>query len=331
MHTPRVNWDPPMTRYLAERGVFHDHPLCLVDVGVRGGINRYWEAFGNDLRVIGFDSDVDEVDRLNAIGNPNHCYYPFLVGDKTYRPPEGVPDTQPFARTSAWRAILKTKRQNATQLDRPGSSEGATDMIELDQFLLRDHPMDVDFIKIDTDGSDYQVLRGARQLLSEGHLLGLGVEVQFHGLVHDESNTFRNIDRLLTSLGFSLFDLEAHRYSRAVLPKPFLLHVPAQTQGGQMLWGDALYARDAGYEDYERNWSVKLPAHKLIKLACIFELFGVEDCATELLLKYRTLLDAYVDVSACLDLLTPPRNGKKSYTNYTREFERNPSSFYPQS
>lgn len=332
MQTPRINWNPPMTRYLVENGVLCDHPFCLVDVGVSGGIDRYWEAFGNDLRVIGFDGLIKEVERLNATANSNHRYFPFLVGEKAYRPPEGVPDTQPFGRTSAVRAIEITKLNYiATYLDRTGSGEVATEMIELDQFLLRDRPTDVDFIKIDTDGSDYQVLRGARQLLSERHVLGLGVEVQFHGLVHDESNTFRNIDRFLTSLGFSLFDLEAHRYSRSVLPKPFVLHMPAQTQGGQMLWGDALYVRDAGCEDYERKWSLQLPVYKLIKLACIFELFGLEDCAAELLLKYRALLDAYVDVNACLDLLTPPRNGRKSYADYTLEFETNPSSFYPKS
>jgi hypothetical protein len=219
----------------------------------------------------------------------------------------------------------------ATYFDRTGSGEATTEIIELDQFLLRDHPTDVDFIKVDTDGSDYQVLRGARQLLSETQVLGLGVEVQFHGLVHDESNTFRNIDRFLTSLGFSLFDLESHRYSRSVLPKPFLLRLPAQTQGGQMMWGDALYVRDAGNENYEGAWSLRLPAHKLIKLACIFEIFGIEDCAAEVLLKYRASLGAYVDVDACLDLLTPPRNGQKSYADYTSEFETDPSSFYPKS
>ena len=319
-----------MTKYLVERGVFRSEPFCLVDVGASGGINQCWEIFGEDLRVVGFDGLIEEVNRLNAAGNRNHRYYPFLVGDKTYRAPEGVPDTQPFGRTSAWRAMEISKCNiAATYYDRTGSGQEATEMIELDQFFLRDHLMNVDFIKVDTDGSEYQVLHGARQLLSENQVLGLGVEVQFHGLVHDESNTFRNIDRLLTSLGFSLFDLEAHRYSRAALPKPFLIRMPAQTQGGQLMWGDALYVRDAANESYERNWSMQLPAGKLTKLACIFELFGIEDCAAELLQKYRPLLQAHLDVNTCLDLITPLKDGRKSYLDYKRDFETNPGSFYP--
>ena len=101
-------------------------------------------------------------------------------------------------------------------------------MIELDQFFLRDHPSDVDFLKIDTDGGDYQVLLGARELLSAAPVLGVAIEAHFTGLVHEESNTFRNVDRILALAGFSLFDLELYRYSRAALPKPFVYRLPAR-------------------------------------------------------------------------------------------------------
>jgi len=205
-----VNWKPALTSYLAKRGVLRDAPFCLVDVGASGGIDGYWEVLGDSLRAFGFDGLIKEVERLNAsAGAKDRRYYPYLVGDKDYVPPGGVPDTQPFSRTSAARATEITNTNYAqTYFDQTGAGLYATEMIELDQFFLRDHPVDVDFIKVDTDGSDYQVLCGARELLAGGQVLGVGVESQFQGLVHDESNTFRNIDRLLTGLGFSLFDLE---------------------------------------------------------------------------------------------------------------------------
>lgn len=332
METPRLNRKARLTKHLVQRGVFRDQPFCLVDVGASGGIDGYWEAFGDDLRAFGFDGLIKEVERLNAAaGNANRKYFPYLVGDKTYEPPQGVPDTQPFPRTSAVRAIeIANCNYATTYLDQTGSGLCAAEMIELDQFFLRDHPTDVDFIKVDTDGSDYQVLRGARELLSNKQVLGLAVECQFHGLVHDQSNTFRNIDRLLTSLGFSLFDLEVYRYSRAVLPEPFVYRIPAQTQGGQVLWGDALYLRDLGNEDYERDWSIAFAPPKIIKLACLFEIFGMGDCAAELLLKYRNDLSGLVEVDSCLDMLTPPVKGRKiSFSRYRERFERNLASFYP--
>jgi hypothetical protein len=131
-------------------------------------------------------------------------------------------------------------------------------------------------------------------------------------------------------MGFSLFDLEVYRYSRAVLPKPFVYRIPAQTESGQVLWADALYLRDAGRADYEREWPLTLSAQQILKLACLFEIFGLNDCAVELLMKYRADLDRLVDVGCYLDTLAPPINGKKlPYREYIRSFERNPESLYP--
>ena len=332
MHTPRVNWNPPMTKHLVQSGVFRAQPFCLVDVGASGGIDGYWEVFGDSLRAFGFDGLIKEVERLNATGgNANRTYYPFLVGQKDYCPPKGVPDTQPFPRTSAARAAeIANCNYATTYFDQTGSGLNTTEMIELDQFFLRDRPTDVDFIKVDTDGSDYQVLCGAKELLSGPQVLGVAIECQFHGLVHDESNTFRNIDRFLTALGFSLFDLEVYRYSRAQLPKRFVYRIPAQTQGGQVLWGDALYLRDVGKKEYEHDWSIMLRPHKIIKLACVFEIFGLEDCAVELLLKHRTAVTGLADVDVCLDMLTPLVDDKKiSYRRCVELFEKNPATFYP--
>jgi hypothetical protein len=156
------------------------------------------------------------------------------------------------------------------------------------------------------------------------------VETPFHGLVHEESNTFRNIDRVLTGLGFSLFDLEVYRYSRAALPGPFVYRIPAQTESGQVIWADALYLRDAGKPDYERDWPLAPSPLKILKLACLFEIFGLNDCAAELLLKYRANIRHLVDVDCYLGALTPPIQGQRlSYREYIKGFEQNPESLYP--
>ncbi|GEM_PF-593296 len=332
MFTPRVNPRPVLTRTLVQRGIFRRAPFCLVDVGASGGIDPYWDVFGDSLRAYGFDGLVNEMERLNAsVAGKDQHYYPFLVGDRTYRLPEGVLDTQPFSRTSAAKAAeIKDCNYAKTYFDQTGSGVFTSEMIELDQFFLREHPEDVDFIKIDTDGSDYPVLRGARELLSRRGVLGVAVECQFHGFVHDESSTFRNIDRFLTGLGFSLFDLEVHRYSRAVLPQKFVYSLPAQTVRGQVLWGDALYLRDLGQEHYEEQWQFSAPSLKIVKLACLFEIFGLEDCAAELLRKYGKAIADIVNIDECLDVLASEAAGHAvSYGDYVADFEERPESFYP--
>jgi hypothetical protein len=191
------------------------------------------------------------------------------VGYKRYGElmPESVQGAQSgfVERTSAIRAQNMTQCDYArTYYDQTGEGFLAKDMIELDEFLLRTHPTDVDFIKIDTDGSDYQVLLGAQELMARSPVLGVAVECQFQGPVHEAANIFGNIDRLLRRLGFSLFDIEVYRYSRAALPKPFVYRIPAQTTSGQVLWADALYLRDAGERSYEAKWSLPLTEQKIL-------------------------------------------------------------------
>jgi FkbM family methyltransferase len=335
MYTPRILNDPKLTKSLVARGLLQSFPLGLVDVGASGGIDYYWGVFDTCLRAVGFDPLIKEVERLNtAHQNGTQRYYPYLVGYKKYS--ELIPQHQSaqpdlYARTSAARAQKLAQCDYArTYYDQTGEGSFAKDLIELDEFFLQTHPMDVDFVKIDTDGSDYQVLLGAQELLRSCPVLGVAVECQFHGPVHDAANIFSNIDRLLRRLGFSLFDIEVYRYSRAALPKPFAYRIPAQTNGGQVLWADTLYFRDAGEQGYETAWPLGLTQQKILKLACLFEIFGLEDCTAELLLQRRDRLASLIDVDACLDMITPALNGERpSYRAYLERFETKPDSFFP--
>ena len=85
-------------------------------------------------------------------------------------------------------------------------------------------------------------------------MLGLAVEVQFHGTVGSDANLFSNVDRYLRGFGFGVFDLEVNRYSRDALPAEFTLDLPAQTVTGQVSWGEAIYFRDLGDPNYESMW-----------------------------------------------------------------------------
>jgi FkbM family methyltransferase len=332
---------PRLTLELAERRIFNDENFFLVDVGARGGIAAQWYAFGRDLVAIGFDPLVTEVDRLNRANTHSGIrYYSAYVGYRQYDRlfPAGLRgqkvktgDNQPFQRTSAARAFAVMKHDsNQRHADPAGTRVTTEDRVELDKFLEREAAYSPDFIKVDTDGSDYEVLLGAEHTLREKPVLGLSIECQFHGPVHAHANLFSNIDILLRSLGFSLFDLEPFCYSRASLPRPFRHPIPAQTVEGQVLWAEGLYLRDLGDPDYETMWPVELTPVRILKMACLFEIHGLEDCAVELLLKYRDRVSSLVDVDGCLDLLTPEFQGRKiSYSEYIRGFDQQPAAFFP--
>ena len=43
-----------------------DEPLVVVDVGCRWGFAAAWEQLGDHCRVVGFDPDVEECERLRV-------------------------------------------------------------------------------------------------------------------------------------------------------------------------------------------------------------------------------------------------------------------------
>jgi len=323
--------DSPMTRYVVAQGALREQPFSLVDVGASGGIAPYWRHFGNSLEAVGFDALCSEVERLNAAEqNPLVRYIASLVGYREMSSTDSEFDTDPHARTSNVRAweILNCNYTN-TYFDPTHDGRRASELIELDDFFEPDFA-GVDFIKVDTDGDDLAVLLGARKLLSGAGPLGLAVETPLVGRMSPYGNLFSNIDTYLRGLGYSVFGIEPRFHSRAALPKPFRWFQPADTHGGQARWADTVFFRDVCIPGYESRFQVFLTPEKLLKLCCAFELFRLEDCAAEVLLKFRDRIQPLVDVDRCLDLLTPPLPDGRSvcYREYMEFFERNVERFY---
>lgn len=100
---------------------------------------------------------------------------------------------------------------------------------------------------------------------------------------------------------------------------------PAATMFGRPYQGDAFYARDicAGGQ---RAFADNLSAERLAKTAALFSLFGLPDCAAEVLINFRTRLAAVLDVDHGLDLLArqaqPGHPDPRSYRDYIADFER---------
>jgi FkbM family methyltransferase len=320
--TPRNNDSPPLTRALVARNAFEHDPLFVVDVGASGGIDSYWHEFDGQLRAVGIDPLVAEVDRLNARAPSGVRYEAAWV---TCRDPGAANDsatTQFFQRTSAVRAAEIAGLDFIQEHFNAGAPiELSDERIVLDEYLGAEDRTRVDFLKVDTDGGDLDVLRGAEETLRDGAVLGLAVEAQFHGPVGSEANLFSNVDRYLRDFGFGLFDLEVNRYSRNALPAEFALDLPAQTVTGQVSWGEAIYFRDLGDPHYESMWSFAPSGVDVLKLMCLFEIFGLPDCSAELILKYGPSVGDERLRTRLLDLLAAEQVGEgTTYAALQRRF-----------
>src|ERR1700740_820321 len=91
------------------------------------------------------------------------------------------------------------------------------------------------FLDLDTQGSELEILQGAKRFLSTS-IVALKCEVEFSPL-YEKQPLFGDVDRFLRECGFVLFDLSRSRYRRENFPRHALTR-------GQLLWGDALYFRE---------------------------------------------------------------------------------------
>ena len=323
------NFAPKLVAALHRRDLLPS--LLLLDVGASGGIPSHYRSFGERLAAVGFDPQVAEIERLNQ-AEPNllityeaawiGCDDSLLMGPADWETARARSD-HPWSRLSAARAAAAMAREAA-----PGPAvELARLRYGLDNYVARNAVGDVDMIKIDTDGHDFEVLLGAAVTLAQCRVLGVEIEVQLHGAEHPCANVFHNIDRFLRGRGFSLFDFAPHRYSRAALPARFFHDFPAQTVSGQVVWADAVYLRDLADPDYRVMHRFAEDRDKLLKLCCLFEIFGLPDCAAELLLRLHR--EEIVDPALCRLLLDELAPEGESYDTYVARFDRDPTAFYP--
>jgi hypothetical protein len=322
-----------MTDAVRERGVFERHPFVLIDVGCAGGIAPRWRVFGPTLVAHGFDPDVAACEAAQAREPFSHVHYHARL--------VGLPDSHPFVHrrrtdaerwpdTNIWSRVTAgdVAARNLGQPTDARKADTAT-LIGVDEFVVEEGLQTVDFLKIDVDGPDPEILESARRTLVDGHLLGVGMEVNWFGSANPTAHTFHSTDRTLRELGFALFGLSVRRYSRSDLPAPFEENSYARTVFGQPYQGDAVYFRDLA-APHLVNLARAYPSEKLLKLACLYEVFGVPDCAAEVLNVFASRLETFGERTSLLDALTPPLLGERlTYREYLEAFLREPQRFLP--
>jgi len=336
-----INCRPKMLALLIDLGVFRRERFALIDVGCSGGIHPVWRLFKDQLEAYGFDPQRPECTRLsNEEENPNVKYFPYWVGlddDHEFLKRKKAQQSEislhfnPWSRLSCtYAARLRSQPQPEPPVSSPARESLADQKVSISEFVGDVGINNIDMIKIDTDGNDLEVAISCQDVIDKCNVLGFMIEAGYVGSFHDTENNFANIDKLMRRNGFSLFSMSVNCYSRADLPLQFEHRMLAQTVSGQPMWGDLVYFRDAGSPEYTKIWDRELSTLKLLKLACLFELFSLPDCAAELINKYSCRIAEIVNPGKLLDLLTPPLHWETlSYEQYTRRFREDMNSFFP--
>ncbi len=245
-------------------------PLRIVDVGARAGIHPRWRALGGSfpLEVIGFEADKVECAALNSRAAAGVRFLPYALSSKAET---RVLHLLASAASSSLHPpneafISRTVVQPGYRLER----EVALSTQSLDVALEKEGVSDVDFMKIDTEGCELEILKGAPGMLRD--VFALELEVWFNP-VFTGAPVFREVDEFVSSAGFTLLDLARSncffkRKEGAALGGP----------KGQLVAGDALYFRDpaslpADSQFFERD--------KLVRSVVVLIQYAYYDLAME--------------------------------------------------
>jgi len=311
---------PRMTAALVKAGAFRKQPFTVVDVGAREGVAPYWQVFGDDLRIVGFDLDAEECARMNGI-DPRTKYLPFALDGKAGK--RKVHVTKYLPATSFFRPNPEFYgRHTTSDIGTVIVSEPVVETVTLPEALsgLGWIP---DFLKLDAEGVELEIMQGAESLLPR--VIGILTEVRFTRSMCG-STIFWEVEKYAREQGYELYDLDTYRVSKKHLPYPYLysnkyadgsLAAGPATQG--QLWNaDALYFRDL--------IGKQIDARTAVAAACLFEIFGLSDCAAELILANKEAFARLAPVDTLLDLLVPEVKGRRlSYKEYmARDIVRDP-------
>lgn len=216
-------------------------------------------------RLIGFEPDDAARAALNTSGRyDGRCLYlPDIIGDGSerdfhlcelpmtsslYRP--NTPLLRLFINLEELMRVASTRRVRTRRLD---------DVTQIDG---------LDYLKIDVQGAELDVFRGAPRLLAGA--LVVHTEVEFLPL-YEGQPLFSDVDQHLRAQGFMLHSFLGGMSGRTFRPME-VIDGPTRPLH-QHLWADAVYVRDAMHLS-------KLPPRELLKLAVILhECYGSCDLA----------------------------------------------------
>jgi len=261
---------------------YQKNPLNLIDIGASGGINENWIPAKKYLHIIGFEPDTGAFNDLQKNNVNSNTYFNIGLSDKE--------STIDFYLTKKQRcsSIFKPNRDFLDQFSEPERFD-IVDTIKfksntLNNVLNGSKIVNVDFIKVDTQGSELLILEGGSEILDKS-IFGLEIEVSFTEMYQNQA-LFADIDIFMRQHDFQLFDLRLSYFKRTV-GEPF------GKPKGQLVYGDALYFKSMHGLNKILNHLEDAPAKKskLIKILSICFLYGYYDYAYQILTSFRDLFE----------------------------------------
>jgi FkbM family methyltransferase len=258
--------------------------IVLVDIGARTGLEDVLKTLDSvlPLQVVGFEPEPDEFERLQKEKPQNVTLLNTALsnnkGEKSFY----------ITKEAGLSSIYKPNYELLKEIETDESFEKYSIAKELlihtdtlDNQLKLSNICHADFIKIDTEGSEVDILVGAQATL-KNTVFGVESEISFVEM-REKQLTFSDLHEYLSGLGFHLFDLK-NRYMKRPRGQKYGM------MKGQLIYCDALYFKSIdGFQTSLEQFEPETQQLMIVNAMVLSGVYGYFDYAHEIFRQFESV------------------------------------------
>jgi len=302
------NIESSFTKWIVGKGLLRE-PFVVVDVGVQGGESLRWQFLGDYAIVHGFDAIEEVVKDLRCqnSGDSTRVYHWIAAGSADEERVFYFNSTDPYSSSFYPQGD-----------DRFGLKDGRVEQSRqvlvrrLDTLLADGTIPRADFLKVDVEGFEKEVLLGASDLLRS--VLAVETETNFGVSPTYPKGHFCTLHELLAAAHLLLFDLNFNRMPRhsfvQALSRIEAVPIADSQEIGKPATFNVLFCRDLIQDtDHPEHYTTPgepVSIDQIIKTMIIYELYGLSDVALDTVERFRDRLGERLDVEKAIALLADP-------------------------
>ncbi len=220
---------------------FREIPLHFLDAGAAGGIHDLVKGAASIIDCVCFEPEKEAARALRLQYGQESPFASMTILETALSGRAGQ-RTLHVTRSAVNTSLLAPEEDLIKRYHLPGFHVDKTTTIateSLDGLMLREGRSGRrfgEFVKLDCQGAEYEIIQGAEKILRE-NCIAIMCEVEFFPLYKDQK-CFSELDHFLRAKKFQLYGLYPHYISAKSLNRR-----EAETEE-RLLWADALYFKD---------------------------------------------------------------------------------------
>lgn len=218
-----------------------DFFMTLVDVGSAGGVHKRWRPFQPILSTILFEPREGGA-ASGEIGRGRSRTYPVALGERPGNVDlhiTALPNMSSFLQPDA--SVFGRYRKKGVDAAVVGTEKVPVERLDA---LARADGFTPDLLKVDTQGSELLVLKGAEQALRSVVLAE--IEVSFFRRYVDQP-VFAEIEAWMNARGFFLIELQRLKRYRSANSLGIRRPLVGTQRSGRVAYADAIFVRDSDW------------------------------------------------------------------------------------